>query len=143
MWLARRSSSRAMPRMVWARGVFRLRARASIAPQAALAWPMTVSPAIDSATRTAVGPAPGFQQALDPAVLVAQHDLQEQHLLAVRLEPEVSRLDDPGVDRPDRHLVDFLTLELEERVALPVDRLRRVPALPWSAGCRRTGLSHG
>ncbi len=70
-----------------------------------------------------VGPAPGLQQALDSAVLVAQHDLQEQHLLAVRLEPEMPGLDDAGVHRPDGHLVDFLTLELEERVALPIDRL--------------------
>src|SRR5438128_1695016 len=46
-----------------------------------------------------------LDQALDAAVLVPEHDLQEQHFLAVRLEAKMAGLDDPGVDRPDRHLV--------------------------------------
>ncbi len=63
-------------------------------------------------------------------MLVAQHDLQEQHLLAVGLEPEMPRLDDPGVHRPDGDLVDLLALDLEERVPLPVHRLRAACPAP-------------
>ena len=48
-----------------------------MAPQAALTWPITVSPAIDSATRTAFGPRRVVEQALHPAVLIPEHDLQE------------------------------------------------------------------
>ncbi len=70
-----------------------------------------------------VRPAAGLEQALDPAVLIPEHDLEEEHLLAVGLEPEVAWLDDAGMHRPHRHLVDLLTVDLEERIPLPVDRL--------------------
>jgi hypothetical protein len=50
MWLASRSSSSAQPRTACARGVLRQRESASKAPQNASACPITVSPAMDSAT---------------------------------------------------------------------------------------------
>ena len=56
MWLARRSSSRAMPRMACALGVLRLRASASMAPQCGARMADDVSPASVSATRTRVRP---------------------------------------------------------------------------------------
>ena len=64
----------------------------------------------------------GLQQPLDAAMLVAEHDLEKQHLLAVGLKAEVSRLDDAGVHRPDRDLVDLLPLDAEEGVRVPVHR---------------------
>src|SRR5207244_435341 len=51
---------------------------------------------------------------LDRPVLVAEGDLQVEDLLAVALETEVPRLDDPGVNRPDRHLVHLVALDPEE-----------------------------
>ena len=79
-----------------------------MAPQQAPAWPITVSPAIDSATSTARCRPRVSSSRSTPAVLVAQHDLEEEHLLAVGLEPEVSGLDDAGVHRPDGDLVHLL-----------------------------------
>ena len=61
---------------------------------------------------SAVGPAD--QGALDAAVLVAERDLEVEHVLAVALEAEVARLDDAGVHRADRDLVDLLALDAEE-----------------------------
>ncbi len=69
-------------RIACALGVFRLRASASMAPQYAAPCPTTVSPAIDYG---AIGTR-GLQQPLDAAMLIAQHDLEEQHLFAVGLE---------------------------------------------------------
>ena len=54
---------------------------------------------------------PADQRALDAAVLVAERDLQVEDLLAVALEAEVARLDDAGVHRADRDLVDLLALD--------------------------------
>jgi hypothetical protein len=45
---------------------------------------------------------------LDPAVLVAEVDLQVMDGLAVAQEPERAGLDHARVDRPDLHLVDLL-----------------------------------
>src|SRR5581483_5743831 len=67
---------------------------------------------------------PADERALDPAVLVAERDLEVQHLLAVALEAEVSGLDDPRVHGPDRHLVDLLPVDAEEP-----GRLRRAERL--------------
>ena len=71
-----------------------------------------------------------------PAVLVAERDLQVEDLFAVALEPEMPRLDDAGVDRADRDLVDLLALDAEEvgdaddrrfaRLAGPTRRARTV-----------------
>ena len=51
---------------------------------------------------------------LDAAMLVAERDLQVKDLLAVALEAEMSRLDDAGVNRADRDLVDLLAFDPEE-----------------------------
>src|SRR5437763_1048275 len=65
-----------------------------------------------------------LEQSLHAPVLVAEHDLEEQHLLAVRLKPEVPRLDDAGVHRADRDLVHLVARDPEERVRLAVHRPR-------------------
>ena len=54
-------------------------------------------------------------------MLVAEHDLEEQDLLAVRLEAEVPRLDDAGVDRTDCDLVHLFALDAKERVHLGIE----------------------
>ena len=54
------------------------------------------------------------QRVLDPAVLIAEGDLEMEDVLAVALEAEVPGLDDPGVDRADRHLVDLVALHAVE-----------------------------
>src|SRR5207249_4568826 len=65
-----------------------------------------------------------LEQSLHAAVLVAEHDLEEQHLLAVRLKPEVPRLDDAGVYRADRDLVHLVASDLKKGVRLAVHRAR-------------------
>ena len=57
---------------------------------------------------------PADQRVLDPAVLIAEGDLEVEDVLAVALEAEVPGLDDPGVDRADRHLVDLVALHAVE-----------------------------
>ena len=57
---------------------------------------------------------PADQRPLDAAVLVAERDLQVEDLFAVALEAKMARLDDAGVDRADRHLVDLLALDAVE-----------------------------
>ena len=54
------------------------------------------------------------QGPLDPAVLVAQRDLQVKDLLAVALEAEMPRFDDARVNRTDRDLVDLLSFNPEK-----------------------------
>ena len=68
-----------------------------------------------------------LQQALHAAMLVAEHDLEKQHLLAVRLEAEVRRLDNAGVDRTDRDLVHLLAVDAKERVGFGVEDEGRAP----------------
>ena len=109
---------------------------------------MVVSPATVSMTwQGALGRA-ADEHALDAAVLVAERDLQVEDLLAVALKAEVPRLDDPGVDRADRHLVDLLALDPVE-VHHADDRLHRPPAGPRRRGparyeaWKRTGLNQG
>ena len=51
-------------------------------------------------------------QLLDPAVGVEEPRLQVQDRLADGREAEVARLDDPGVDRPDRDLDDLVALDV-------------------------------
>src|SRR3970040_1847786 len=100
MWLARRSSSSATARRVWARGDFRLRASASMAPQYAPTWPITLSP---------------------------EHDLEEEHVFAMRLETEMAGFDHSGVNRPDRHLMNFLAGHAVERIGDGIENHRPVP----------------
>src|SRR5258708_8747382 len=47
---------------------------------------------------------PSFDRFLDPAMRVEEPGLEIEHGLAHPAEAEVARLDDPGVDRPDRNL---------------------------------------
>ncbi len=68
---------------------------------------------------------PPDQRALEAAVLVAEHDLEVQHLLAVALEAEVAGLDDAGVHGPDGDLVHLIAFHAEERV-VRADAERRV-----------------
>ena len=102
-------------------------------------WPIVVSPAIASIWKgvTAKGPAP--HRLLDAPVLIAQRYFQVIDRFPVTLEPEMARLDNPGVDGADRHLMDLLALHAEE-VDLPDRRPGR--SGPVHAG-NRTGLSQG
>jgi hypothetical protein len=52
------------------------------------------------------------KHSLDPAVLVAQRDLEMKYLLTVALKAEVPRFDDPGMNRPDRDLVNLFASNL-------------------------------
>ena len=61
-----------------------------------------------------------LQQPLYPAMLVAQHDLQLQDPLAVRLQAKVSRFDDPGVHRTHRDLVNLAPSDPLEGIVLTV-----------------------
>ncbi len=67
------------------------------------------------------------ERALDSAVLVAERDLEVEDLLAVALEAEVSRLDDPGVHGADGHLVHLLALDAIEVGYADRGDLVRVP----------------
>ncbi len=61
-------------------------------------------------------------QAFDALVRIAQPLLEPHHRLAVGGETEVARLDDAGMDRADRDLVQALALGRQEfvaRLALP------------------------
>ena len=59
-----------------------------------------------------------LQQALDAAVLIAEHDLQEEHVLAVRLEAKVSGLDDPRVHGSHGDLVNLRRRDAGEWIGL-------------------------
>ena len=48
---------------------------------------------------------------LDAPVLVAERDLEVEHVLPVALKAKVARLDDPRVHGPDRHLVHLVALD--------------------------------
>src|SRR5438128_22536 len=50
----------------------------------------------------------------DAAVLVAERDLQMDHPLAMAVEAEMAGLDDPGMHRTDRNLVDLGAGDREE-----------------------------
>ena len=56
-----------------------------------------------------------FDELLDAAMGVEQSSLQVQHNLADRGESKVARLDNPGVDRPDRQVADPVALQGGER----------------------------
>ena len=128
-----------MPRTVCARGVLRLRASASIAPQYAPACPMTVVTGDRLGDQDRAAAIERLEQTLHTAVLVPQHDLEEEHGLSVRLEAEVPRLDDPGVHRADPHFVDLVAFHLRERIRLAVQRARAPsPAARDQAGAGAT-----
>jgi hypothetical protein len=68
---------------------------------------------------------PAAQRLLDAAVLVAERDFEMQHALAVAAEAEMPRLDDAGMHRPDRDLVDLLAADPEEIDAADLGPARR------------------
>src|SRR5205807_8088371 len=72
---------------------------------------------------------PAYQRRLHAAVLVAERDLEVEHLLAVALEAEVARLDHSGVHRTHRDLVHLLAFHAIEvhHSALRVLALRPSP----------------
>ena len=58
-------------------------------------------------------------------MLVAERDFEVEHALAVAVEAEMPGLDDPGMHRTDRDLVNFGAGDREER---PRRRSRSRPA---------------
>src|ERR1051326_3541123 len=116
-----------MPRSAWARGLLWERASASTpphpAPGAGVGDDRIARDGLRHQDRA--GPLDGLQQPLHAAMLVAEHDLKREHLLAVGLEAEVSRLDDAGVYRPDRDLVQLVAGQDVERESLAVERAHR------------------
>ena len=54
------------------------------------------------------------QRRLDAAMLVAERDFEMEDALAVAIEAEMPGLDDPGMHRADRDLVDLRAGDLEE-----------------------------
>ena len=76
--------------------------------QYAVACPTEESPATCSIrwiVRLAAYPGRLQSAPLDSAMLIAERDLQMKHMLAVTLETEVPRLDDAGMNGPDRDFV--------------------------------------
>src|SRR5579863_8897947 len=57
---------------------------------------------------------PAAQRAFDAAVLVPQRNLEMDHTLAVAVEAEMAGLDDAGMHRPHRHLMDLRAGDREE-----------------------------
>ena len=57
---------------------------------------------------------PAHEGGLDAAMLVAERDLEVKDLLAMALEAEMSGLDDAGVNRANRDLVDLFAFNPEE-----------------------------
>ena len=116
--------------MVCALGVLRLRASASMAPQAALACADDRVAGDRLRDQDGVRPPARLQQALDSPVLIAEHDLEEEHFLAVCLEAEMPRFDDARVHRPHGDLVHLLAVDLEERILAPGPPCRSTRADP-------------
>src|SRR6185437_9345570 len=56
----------------------------------------------------------GFQQSLDAAMLPPQHDFEKQHVLAMCLNTKMPGLNHSRVHGANRHLVNFLSLDMEE-----------------------------
>ena len=66
-----------------------------------------------------------LEQPLDSAVLIAEHDFEQQHILAMRLKAEMSGLDDAGMHRPDGDLVHLAAFEPRKRILLAAKRCGR------------------
>jgi hypothetical protein len=85
------------------------------------------------------------QRTLDAAVLVAERDLEVEHLLAVTLEAEVAGLDHSGVYRSDRHFVylvalDAVVVHLSDRRAVLAREAHRLrPRVPDGLETERLG----
>ena len=114
VWLASRSSSSATARSAWVSSAAR-DARERLADARvgeAVPDARVAGRGLDVVPGALVGPA--HERALDAAVLVAEGDLEVQHVLAVALEAEVAGLDDARVHGADRHLVDLPPADAEE-----------------------------
>ncbi len=100
----------------------RLRPQATAGPRPAprspgstpSACPTEVSPATCSIRWIVRLSGPPASARSNPAMLIAEGDLQVEDVLAVALETEVPRLDDTGVHRPDGDLVDLMAVDAEE-----------------------------
>ena len=66
-------------------------------------------------------------QAFDALVDIAETLFEPNHGLAIRSEAEMPRLDDAGMNRPDRNLMEAGPLGGQERVGHAVDRVRAPP----------------
>ena len=75
---------------------------------------MVVSPARVSMVWIVRRSGPPDQAALDAPMLVAERNLQVQHLFAVALEPKMPGLDDARMHRPDGNFVYLFAFHLEE-----------------------------
>jgi hypothetical protein len=70
--------------------------------------------------------APSLKKFLNPTVYEPQAGFQLKYGLTDNREAEVARLDDPGVHRPDRDLVNTRAINSQERV-----RLYGLSEWPW------------
>ena len=113
MWQASRSSSRAIPRIAWARGggwhagqsFDRLAIGRGVADRRVAGQRFHV---VDRAFVRAADERP-----LDAAVLIAEVNLQVKHVLAVALEAKAARLDHAGMHRADGDFVNLAPLDLK------------------------------
>ena len=61
-------------------------------------------------------------------MLVAERNLQVENVFTITLKAEMARLDDTGMNRPDRDFMDFLTVNSVEVGDANRGRLARLPA---------------
>src|SRR6185437_13315729 len=74
---------------------------------------------------------PAHEQRLDAPVLIAQLDIQVKDLLAIADKPEMPRLDDARMDRPDAHLMQLFTVDtVEWMVGYRLASVRSVECIP-------------
>ena len=92
--------------------------------------------------RHRLGDRPALEQLLDALVGEEQLALERDDPLAGDVEPEMPRLDDAGVNRPDRDLEDSFALDASHRVRLIRVREPSVPrkVLPQRMRARRDVL---
>ena len=104
--------------------------------------PSRPTPVRRAASPRSIGPA--LEQLLDALVGEEQLPLERDDPLAGHVEPEVARLDDAGVDRPDRDLEDALALHPSHRVRLVRRARAGCPSgSPCAADACRPGRSRG
>ena len=121
-WLWSRSSSRRSARTHRSCSVTVIPAASSTAMAKASACPTAVSPLIRSASSMAVRRSAPFEELLDAPVDEPEPGLHPQDGLPDDGEPEVARLDQTGVNRSDRDLVDAFALDFEEGEGAHVER---------------------
>ena len=110
-----------------------------------------LSPEVRPASRAALLERGALHQRLDALVHVAEPLLQPHHGFAVGGEAEMAGLDDAGMHRADRNLVQALAFDRQERVgrrASPARRSRSpsgcvTPQKPRSSQGRVSGRPTG